>query len=170
MKNNQLCRLLFSIFLGAFSVTHVTTANAGSVSDEIIAAANALIPEARERLIRSCRTINQPGAYSLIRNLSSTGDCLIVNADHVTIDLNGFVISGLGSVDDSDQRVGTGISGSINLGLHIRNGTITGFGSAVYTPNSDYSSFKEMNIIRNDSGIDTGKGSRITNSIYGVVN
>ena len=35
--------------------------------------------------IATCETINQPGSYLLVRNLTATGDCLRINADFVTI-------------------------------------------------------------------------------------
>jgi parallel beta-helix repeat protein len=71
--------------------------------------------------INNCTTIAQPGAYELTRNLDATGDCLVIAADFVTIDLKGFVISGNGT--------GAGISnaGKGRLGTAIRNGTITNF-------------------------------------------
>ncbi len=162
MKLNRLSTQLFSMFLGIISVVNTSTTSAGSISDEIVNALEALVPEARERLITSCREITKPGAYSLIRNLSSTGDCLIVNADHVTIDLNGFVISGPGG---DYRREGVGISGDIQHGLHVKNGTITEFGVAIGA-SPRYSSLDEMSIISNDAGANLGDGARIKNTIF----
>jgi hypothetical protein len=75
--------------------------------------------------INKCTTISEPGAYELTRNLDATGDCLVIAADFVTIDLKGFVISGNGT--------GAGISnaGKGRLGTAIRNGTITNFFSGI---------------------------------------
>jgi hypothetical protein len=68
-------------------------------------------------------TISQPGSYKLSSNLAvpANTDGIVIAADHVTLDLNGFRVAGGGS--------GRGIfNGAIGrLGLAIRNGTITGF-------------------------------------------
>lgn len=159
MKTNKLCTLFFSVLLGNVSVGYTSAASAGPIPDVFSNALEALIPDARERLITNCRAITQPGAYSLIRNLSSTGDCLIIKANHVTIDLNGFVISGT-------EHTGRAISGDIEQGLHLRNGTITGFNTAI-EGSPKYSTLNEMSIIDNDNGVSLGDGARITNTIFG---
>jgi len=46
--------------------------------------------------IEKCQTISNPGSYKLVSNLTATGDCLLINADFVTVDLAGFTISGSG--------------------------------------------------------------------------
>ena len=46
--------------------------------------------------INKCTTITKPGFYVLTRNLTATGDCLVVAANFVTIDLGGWVITGSG--------------------------------------------------------------------------
>jgi hypothetical protein len=73
--------------------------------------------------IRECQTINASGSYVLTRNLQATGDCLLVNTNDVSIDLNGFTISGNGP--------GNGISDgeSERTNIAVRNGTVTGFGN-----------------------------------------
>jgi hypothetical protein len=72
------------------------------------------------REIRRCATINESGSYELARNLDATGDCLVITADFVTIDLAGFTISGDGT--------GFGISGGRDRkGITLRNGSITHF-------------------------------------------
>jgi hypothetical protein len=46
--------------------------------------------------IEKCQTISQPGSYKLVKNLtftSSSGTCLTITANFVTIDLAGFAIS-----------------------------------------------------------------------------
>jgi hypothetical protein len=76
--------------------------------------------------VNACVTISKPGSYRLVKNLNATGDCLIITANWVTIDLNGFVISGNGTgsgilADESAQR----------RGITVRNGTVQGFESGV---------------------------------------
>src|SRR5690349_9570108 len=79
--------------------------------------------------IEKCQTINKPGSYRLVNNLTfftsghSAGTCLPITADFVTIDLAGFTISrqpvGFG---------GTAIAAGDNLsGITVRNGSISGF-------------------------------------------
>src|SRR5215467_11079290 len=55
--------------------------------------------------ITQCQTISQPGSYKLVNNLTATGDCIVITAQDVTLDLNGFEISGNGT---GSAIVGTG--------------------------------------------------------------
>ena len=75
--------------------------------------------------IKTCTMIPDSGSYVLTANLSAAGDCLVVAADFVTIDLNGFTIAGNGS--------GSGIrsDGDFRQGIRITNGTIRGFQTGV---------------------------------------
>jgi len=83
-------------------------------------------------VITACTTLTQPGSYVVGNNLTAAGsDCLVVANDFITIDLNGFVISGT-----------KGGSGVVELratpfrGVTVRNGTIIGFAQAIFLPNS----------------------------------
>ena len=62
------------------------------------------MPEAaaRETKITTCQTISQPGSYELANNLTATGDCLVITADGVTIDLAGFSIVGSNTTGRGD--------------------------------------------------------------------
>jgi hypothetical protein len=74
--------------------------------------------------IKECQTISQPGSYVLEHNLTSTGgDCLVITADFVTIDLAGFTITGGGRAAIAAPQGGNGIA--------VRNGSINHFGSGV---------------------------------------
>lgn len=77
-------------------------------------------------VLRSCGTIDASGSYVLGKNLSATGDCFLVLADWVAIDLDDFVISGngTGSGIRSDQTTS-------RKGITIRNGTIRNFAIGV---------------------------------------
>jgi hypothetical protein len=72
--------------------------------------------------ISECRLIAKPGTYRLVRDLSSAGDCLVIKADRVMIDLGGFRIIGKGR--------GRAISGDASE-VSIQNGTVTGFGDGI---------------------------------------
>jgi hypothetical protein len=89
--------------------------------------------------------ITAPGSYVLARNLSARGDCLVIEADFVTIDLAGFAITGNGT--------GTGIRAD-RVAIEVRNGTITGFMTGVRVRGSAI--IEGMRVIGNTGvGIDT---------------
>src|SRR5262245_25983600 len=72
------------------------------------------------RPIDTCGTITHAGSFILTTNLVAQGDCLIVAADFVTIDLNGYTISGNGTgfgVTDLPGR----------QGVVVLNGTVMNF-------------------------------------------
>src|SRR5262245_33782118 len=74
--------------------------------------------------IDSCQTLGVSGTYELIANIqtsNASGDCLIVNADFVTIDLNNFFIAGPGSTS-----VHAGVA-STHKGTIVRNGVVASF-------------------------------------------
>lgn len=75
--------------------------------------------------IRECGTISEPGSYVVVRNLTAVGDCLVITADNVTIDLGGFTLTGDGT--------GEGITDNLfpRDGITVRNGTVTNFGHGV---------------------------------------
>ena len=81
--------------------------------------------------IEKCGPITSPGSYVLTKNLKAFGDCLKVEADFVTIDLNGFLIEAISARGSSpglgifDVRF-TGIDVPRD-GVTVRNGTIKGF-------------------------------------------
>jgi parallel beta-helix repeat protein len=69
--------------------------------------------------------ISRAGSYRLSGNLNASGvaDGIDVNTGDVTIDLNGFTISG--------PSFGTGISSGSNNEVRVENGTVIGFGTGV---------------------------------------
>ena len=68
-------------------------------------------------------TITESGSYYLAENVSDNewGECIIVSADDVTIDLNGFTITG----SDYGYSYAIWMNGCSNV--EIRNGYYTGF-------------------------------------------
>jgi hypothetical protein len=90
----------------------------------IILAGGAIAREEGPTEIEKRRTIDKPGSYKLVNNLtgplSGPGDCLEIAADFVTIGLAGFTISGPGG--------GAGIAAlTSGQGLAVRTGSISGF-------------------------------------------
>ena len=68
-------------------------------------------------------TITQPGSYYVTGDLTSASDGIIVEADHVTIDLMGFSISGPGS------GTNYGVWMETRNNVEVRNGTVRSFGA-----------------------------------------
>jgi len=86
------------------------------------------------KVVTQCQTLPQPGAYVLGKNLNAAGgkngvDCLLLAEDFISIDLNGFTITGSGAK-------GTGIKladefGGGGRGFDIRGGTIISFARGI---------------------------------------
>lgn len=72
--------------------------------------------------------ITQPGSYYLTGDVSVSGNQpgILISASNVTIDLNGFTISGSGGSNLLQQGITT--SGSV-VRVKVRNGTIVGLGA-----------------------------------------
>lgn len=122
--------------------------------------APAVLAAAAPDNINNCRTITQPGSYLVRDNLAASGDCLVVQADFVTIDLNGFVISGNGT--------GVGIS-DVNVerrGITVRNGTITGFGNGIGLRASRGVTVERVRTIANgNNGVSIGQLGNVSGSL-----
>ena len=78
-------------------------------------------------------TISQPGSYYLTHNIAVTsGDAIDINANGVTLDLNGFTISSTGAGGATGISVNAGLSDITIWNGHIRGG-VTNNGSGVYS-------------------------------------
>jgi hypothetical protein len=80
--------------------------------------------------IEKCQTIDKPGSYKLVKNLTFTvppngGSCLLITADFVTIDLAGFSISFSGPMGFSSGISVMPPSGGTLVGITVRNGSIS---------------------------------------------
>jgi parallel beta-helix repeat protein len=103
--------------------------------------------------------IGTMGSYRLTGNLtvsSTTADAIDVNSNHVTIDLNGFSISGPGSSSAN------GIDGPSAGALTVENGTITGFAGNFGVVTGNNSIVRNMQVNANGYGIQTGNQSVIS--------
>src|SRR5476651_1165640 len=79
--------------------------------------------EARTPISSAPFTISASGSYYLTGNLAVTsGAGIIIAADFVTLDLNGYTIS---STAASAANAGVGLSGSSHHDITIRNGHIS---------------------------------------------
>ncbi len=85
--------------------------------------------------------INEPGTYVLTRDISTRGGtALMITANNVTLDLNGFTIQGPG------QQVGNGIVISGATGVRVTNGIIADFGFGVMVANSNNVTLRDLSI------------------------
>ena len=107
------------------------------------------LADRRPTEIKRCQTVDQPGSYKLVKNLKAAGDCLVITAEGVTIDLGGFGLTGDGT--------GTAIKGP-----KAQTGTIPQARTVVR--NGDISSFAQAT---NLSG--TVEGLRVTSNREGIV-
>jgi len=95
-------------------------------------------------------TISQPGSYRLTSNLTQPDKdtaVIQIDADGVSIDLNGFAITGSNlctynigpvSVTCASTGIGDGVVSSIGENLSIRNGALRGLGRhGIFSPSSD---------------------------------
>jgi hypothetical protein len=97
--------------------------------------------------LNRCRTIDEPGAYVLNKNLQAHGDCIIVTASFVTIDLNGYTLFGNGS--------GRGIGNeSAAEAVTVRHGSITNFTNGILLVGSSRHVIEDVRLISNlENGI-----------------
>ena len=84
-------------------------------------------------------TITQSGSYFVTKNLSSGGAGISVQASNVTIDLDGFTLSGTQSVAAINVLAGPS-------GLVVRNGTLDGWLYGVNSSSVGNSRFEQMQI------------------------
>lgn len=87
------------------------------------------------KVITKCKTLHEPGSYILGKNLFVLGsgrggpDCLLLGEDFITVDLNGFTITG-----NAGKGAGIRLSddfGGGGRGFEIRGGTIAFFARGI---------------------------------------
>lgn len=83
-------------------------------------------------------TITESGAYALAGPLQASGTGITVAAHRVTLDLQGFQISGVGS--------GTGIEVQDVSGVSIRNGILDNFGIGVQMTNASAGRLEHLTV------------------------
>jgi Periplasmic copper-binding protein (NosD) len=102
-------------------------------------------------------TISRPGSYRLSSNLTvpATAAGIVLFASGVTIDLNGFQITGSGA--------GTGISAlQAHQGIVVRNGSVTNFDKGIFLKGLA-AEVREVTAFRNTSaGIELGGGATVS--------
>jgi parallel beta-helix repeat protein len=114
--------------------------------------------------ITECPTeIAAPGSYVLVTNLIAAGDCILVAADFVTIDLAGFLLNGNGT---GSGILAFGTPQSPRLGIAVRNGAITGFTNGIFLFLADGAMIEGVRAIDNrNNGIFVGNDSAVSGNI-----
>ncbi len=112
--------------------------------------------------IKNCTEITAPGSYALKTDLPGKkgllpgGDCLVVSADFVTIDLRGHTITGDGTGDCITD------GGVARRGTAVRDGTVTGCKTGIDLNASRASLVEAVRAIGNDDyGIRAGFAARV---------
>jgi hypothetical protein len=111
--------------------------------------------------ITACGNIAAPGSYQLAKNLTAAGNCLVLKTGRVTIDLNGFSISGNGT--------GAAITdGGVPLSrIVIRNGDVLSFQTGIDLSHSQVVTLERLIVTNNQTGIQTGAGAVLRDCFAG---
>ena len=113
--------------------------------------------EARSPISSLPYTISQPGSYYLTTNLtgSSGASGIIISSGSVTLDLNGFALTGV-----AGSTNGIRVS-NVYTNITVRNGTVNGWGkTGVYAPLAVSSQFIDLRASDNGlGGIVGGQGN-----------
>jgi hypothetical protein len=124
--------------------------------------------------------ISQPGSYKLSGNLVVKGDTdgIDITANNVSLDLNGFTISGpdicSGSPPTCTGVAGSGVYSNSN-NVAVRNGSVTGFYIGVRVDGGPQVIVEEISASGNfDAGISATSGvvrrnTASNNGLYGIV-
>ena len=120
-------------------------------------------------------TISEPGRYRLISNLGvpEGTDGIVIKADNVTLDFNGYTLQGTRSA--TGEADATGIA-SYNDAIEIANGVITGFELFAIDSHTvgKYWTISNMRIVSNGMGVSAGGYARVvgnnisSNGNYGL--
>ena len=106
--------------------------------------------EPRTAISNANYTISQPGSYYLTTNLTATGHGITISADNVTLDLNGFSLTG--DLDTGDYGIQIGGNFSYK-NIAVRNGAISRFHGGLYLQRVSLSRFDHLSFSTNRYGI-----------------
>ena len=93
-------------------------------------------------------TINKPGSYYLVSNLTASGHGIFVATNGVVLDLMGFTLAGDGDTVDNGIWVGGSPDAPV-CGAVVRNGTVRNFGNGIRVENAIGGSFEHLALVQN---------------------
>src|SRR5580765_4415176 len=107
-------------------------------------------PAAAVTLLNGCDALDKAGeTYVLTQDIAATGDpCFFVDADRITLDLNGHTVTGSGGVGIFDAAART-------LTV-VKNGTIQAFGLGIDLSSSTRSTIRAVTASDNRLGMSIG--------------
>jgi hypothetical protein len=112
------------------------------------------------KVLNNCQAVAESGAYVVGKNIAASGDCFVIAADFVNIDLDGFVVSGNGTGAGFLEQLGVA-----RRGFQLRNGVVTGFASGVSMGNSSAMVIDRVQFTNNSVvGVRAGNTSTVSNS------
>lgn len=105
--------------------------------------------------IYDCQTLDVEGMTYVLQNDISdiSQSCFKIRANNVTIDLNGYILSGI-HLSNNHGVFSNGFNSAI-----VRNGKILNFDSGVRLENSDYNLVKELTLTNSTSGVSIWLGN-----------
>ena len=106
--------------------------------------------------ISSCQTINTPGNYQLVADLTSSSTCITITASHVDFDLNGHRITGPSGL--ADGPAGIQVIGVTHVDI-TGAGSIENFGRGIDFEGVDSSEVKRVALFGNFYGIVVSRDS-----------
>jgi Periplasmic copper-binding protein (NosD) len=117
-----------------------------------------------ETAVNTCRTIDQPGKYRLIKNLQVTGaaaTCLRILTSDVVVDLDGHAIFGNGGSGTA------GIDGGLfDSNIVVRNGMVKSFGRGIDLSEGKNVRVERMHVHNNlGIGIFVGHNATVTSNV-----
>ena len=89
-------------------------------------------------------TISASGSYYLTEDRSSSGAGIIITASNVTVDLNGFTLTGTTSFSPAKGIDAVGTATDILSGINVKNGHLDGFQSSINLTFVSNSSFHRL--------------------------
>ena len=145
-----------SQFLGARGGHHIDRTNALGKSP---------------KTFNGCGTLGPGGSgksFILTRAIKAAGDCLVINASNITIDLGGCRIQGDGTDTDIRSQFGAVLGGVV-----IKKGTVTGFTHGIQLDAGiggamEVTEVDQVKILDNvNTGVSIGLRGTISNSVAG---
>ena len=115
---------------------------------------------ASPNVLTTCGNVGA-GSHVLGNNISTTGDCFILTGNDITIDLNGFTITG----DDDLNDRGIWDGGIPRENIVIRNGTIRDFNQGIEIGASDGCKVEGITAFSNGAGIIVGDHCHVSHNI-----